>query len=264
MNKLEDSIKQALYQDATSVDSVERKSRYFEKAFCEIFPEYDSMNIRNENYSSIEVTQQIADMKSFIQCLFNDKHLDEIQISELFSKVSEELKGDILKQSFERQVITTNDNAHNIMKIQEYFQWSSVLLLYSDVERKLFCYDRFDSQEIKANKINQLVTLINQSGTNLGLFKDIDIQTLNFFIETLHQHFNSNQEFIWKFYEFMLHNEKYELEIINQNGETLHILSNRHLDFFNIELQEFVKSWISELKLRTKPQQRISKIIWEL
>ena len=122
MNKLEDSIKQVLSQDVTSVDTVEKKSRYFEKAFCEIFPEYDLMNARDENYSSIEVTQQIADMKSFIQCLFNDKHLDEIQISELFCKVSKEFKGDILKQSFERQVRPTNDNAYNIMKIQEYFQ----------------------------------------------------------------------------------------------------------------------------------------------
>ena len=120
MNKLEESIQENLYSNVQNIDDLNDNYNSILKAFVEVFPENDAMEIANEANTSIEVTQKVSEFSNYIKCLLDDKHIEPEIITQTIEKIEDKLSRKFILDVFLDYIDNTNDNAYKILQIQEF------------------------------------------------------------------------------------------------------------------------------------------------
>ncbi len=264
MNKLEESIQENLYSNVQNIDDLNDNYNSILKAFVEVFPENDAMEIANEANTSIEVTQKVSEFSNYIKCLLDDKHIEPEIITQTIEKIEDKLSRKFILDVFLDYIDNTNDNAYKILQIQEFVKWSSMLYIYSEVDKKVYIYDFLDPANTIEQDIENLSELINQKNTQIWLHRNISKDIIMEFLDSFNTAFNNNSKFWQKLHTFMLDSEKYWLKMYNKAWAEYEIISLGYLDWFIDDINVFFESEVIDVQLIDKPQQKISKIMWEL
>lgn len=264
MNKLEESIQENLYSNVQNMDDLNDNYNSILKAFVEIFPENDVMEVADEGNTSIEVTQKISEFSNYIKCLLDDKHIDPETITQTIEKIEDKLSRKFILDVFLDYIDNTNKNAYKILQIQEFVKWSSMLYIYSEVDKEVYIYDFLDTENTTEQYIEDLSELINQKNTQIWLQRNVSKDSIMEFLDSFNTAFNNNHKFWRKMHTFMLEPEKYWLKMYNKAGAEYEIISLEYLDSFTQDINVFLESEVIDVQLIDKPQQEILKIMWEL
>ncbi len=264
MNKLEESIQENLYSNVQNMDDLYDNYNSILKAFVEIFPENDTMEIASEGNTSIKVTQKVLEFSNYIKYLLDDKHIEPEIITQTIERIEDKLSRKFILNVFLDNIDNTNENAYKILQIQEFVKWSSMLYIYSEVDKKVYIYDFLDPDNTVEQDVEDLSELINQKNTQIWLHRDISKDVIMEFLDSFNTAFNNNSKFWQKLHTFMLDSEKYWLKMYNKAWAEYEIISLGYLDWFTHDINVFLESEIIDVQLIDKPQQKISKIMWEL
>lgn len=264
MNKLEDSIKQNLYSNVQNMDDLNDNYNNIVKALVEIFPQNDVMEVVNEGNISIEVTQKVVEFTNYIKCLLDDKHIEPEIITQTIEKIEDKLSRKFILDAFLSSIDNTNENAYKILQIQEFVKWSSILYIFSEVDKKVYIYDFLNPGNTIPEDVEGLSQLINQKNTQIWLHRNISKNIMMEFLDSFNTSFDNNRKFSIKLHTFMIAPEKYWLKMYNKAGAEYEIISLEYLDWLKDDINVFLESEIIDVQLIDKPQPQISKIIWEL
>ena len=264
MNKLEESIQENLYNNVQNMDDLNDNYDSILKAFVEIFPENDVMKVADEWTTSIEVTQKVSEFSNYIKCLLDDKHIEPEIITQTIEKIEDKLSRKFILDAFLDYIDNSNENAYKILQIQEFVKWLSMLYIFSEVDKKVYIYDFLDPENTIEQDVEDLSELINQKNTQIWLHKNISKDSIMEFLDSFNTAFNNNHKFWRKMHTFMLEPEKYWLKMYNKAGAEYEIIFLEYLGRFTDDINVFLESEIIDVQLIDKPQQKISKIIWEL
>jgi len=234
------------------------------KAFVEIFPQNDLMNVSTEGNISIEVTQKVIEFSNYIKCLLDDKHIEPEIITQTIEKIEDKLSRKFILDVFLDNIDNTNENAYKILQIKEFVKWSNMLYLYSEVDKQVYIYDFLNPGITMQEDVEDLSKLINQKNTQIWLHKNISKDSIMEFLDSFHTAFDNNPKFWSRLHTFMLAPEKYGLKMYNKAGVEYEINFLEYLDWFKDDINVFLESEIIDVQLIDKPQQKIFKIIWEL
>lgn len=264
MNKLEDSIEKNLYSDVQNMDDLHKNYNSILKAFVEIFPENDVMEVAGEANTSIEITQKVSEFSNYIKCLLDDKHIEPEIITQTIEKIEDKLSKKFILDAFLDNIDNTNENAYKILQIQEFVKGSSMLYIFSEVDKKVYIYDFLNPENTTEQDVEDLSQLINQKNTQIWLHRNISKDIIMEFLDSFNTAFDNNHTFWRKLHAFMIAPEKYWLKMYNKAGAEYEIISLEYLDWFKDDINVFLESEIIDVQLIDKPQPKISKIIWEL